>query len=399
MNRKIILAGVAWGMSLAAAAWVGSKYYAEPIEAASASSRPGASAVVSTDAARALAIKNGEKGATETTAGLASKSVSFFADTTKTPEERIKAVFALDDPTEKMTAFMELLPTLKTNEEFQAAMGAMMENFDPRGQGRELSMMMTEWAKRDPLSAVTAAAKMKDWSGKYAASAALQTWVKADPQAAKNWALENGKEANKDDGNFYMVSVISGLAKTDLNTAAAWAQEQPRSRARGDMMEKLLDNFTKQRGTSAATEWAAGLEEGAFKDGVTRRLADRLSEKDPTQAATWIAGLPSGEPKVGAMSELMDNWSHKDPNAAATWLKNYQPSPETDEPRQTFAWNIRENDPESALAWAGTISDQKRRDRAMVDLVRDWKKRDQKGAADYMVKNKWPEQTIKKVLN
>jgi hypothetical protein len=399
MNRTFILAGLVWGASLVAAGWLGRTYFADSTSIANAPARAGVSSV-----SNAAGAANPTVGATKASlqsdgSTPTSKPSSLFNDVTKTPEERLKALFEIEDPVEKMTAFMQLLPTLQTNEDFSAAVGSMMENFDPRGRGRELSMMMTEWAKRDPLAALTAAAQVKDWPGKYAASAALQTWVKSDPQAAKNWAMENGKDANKDEGNYYMVSVISGLAKTDLSTAAAWAQEQPRSKARGDMMEKILDGFTKQRGTSAATDWAASLEAGPFKDGVTRRLADRLSEKDPNQAATWIATLPAGDSKVGAMAELMDNWAHKDPNAAGLWLKNYQPSPETDQPRQTFAWNIRESDPEAAIAWAGTISDPKLRDNSMVDLLRDWKKRDQKSAQSYMLNNKWPEATIKKVLN
>jgi hypothetical protein len=398
MNRKIIIAGVAWGASLGAAGWVGSTYFSGINTADNQAARTSSGLLVKSDKAldAAGAGLQADKALAE---ALALSPKSFFADETKPLEDRLKALFDLDDPTEKMTAFMALLPSLKTNGDYQVALSSMMENFDPRGRGRELAMVMSEWAKRDPLAALAASSKIKDWPGKYAASAALQTWVKSDPQSAKTWALENGKDMNPDDGNYYMAAVIGGLAKSDLSTAAAWAQEQPRSRARGDMMEKILDGFAKQRGTAAATEWAASLESGPFKDGVTRRLADRLSEKDPLQAATWITGLPPGDTRSGAMAELMDNWSHKDPNAAGLWLKNYRPSPETDEPRQTFAWNIRESDPESALAWAGTISDQKMRDRSMMDLLRDWRKRDQKGAQDYMVKNKWPEESVKKVLN
>lgn len=398
MNRKIIFAGVAWGVSLGAAGWVGSTYFSDFRTSANQATGV-ASVLMGTPDKTLSATGAGRHVSAESTEALAHNSTNFFADTSKAVAERLQALFELDDPTEKMAAFMSLLPSLTTPEDYQAAVSSMMDNFDPRSRGRELSLVMNEWAKRDPLAALAAAGKVSDWPGKYAASAALQTWAKSDPLAAKSWALEHGKDMNKDDGNYYMVAVIGAMAKSDLTTAAAWAQEQPRSRARGDMMEKILDGFTKQRGTAAATEWASALEAGPFKDGVTRRLADRLSEKDPLQAATWISALPPGETRGGAMAELMDNWAHKDPNAAGLWLKNYQPSPETDEPRQTFAWNIRESDPESALAWAGTISDPKMRDRSMVDLLRDWKKRDQKGAQDYMVKNKWPEDSVKKVLN
>ncbi len=402
MSNKVIIASIVWGTSLLGAGWLGRTYFADSTPPAADGGRASLDANL---AARVAPAREDAAPVAPPTAEPtkaereASQLKDFFTDTTKTPAERLLALLNLEDPTERMMAFAHLLPTLQSNEDFQSAVKTMMENVDPRGRGRELAILMTEWAKHDPEAALASLGKTPDGIGRYAASSALQTWVKNDPAAAKAWAIEHGKDLNKDEGNWYMVGVISGLAKQDLNTAAAWAQEQPRSRARGDMLDKVIDAFTKQRGLDGLQEWASGLEAGPFRDGAIRRAADAMSEKDPTKTAAWIAALPTGDARVGAMSELMDNWSGKDPNAAGTWLKNYPPSPETDEPRETFARNIRERDPESAVAWASTISDQKRRDRAMLDLVKDWNKRDQKSAQAYMVGHHWPEQTIKRVLN
>lgn len=44
--------------------------------------------------------------------------------------------------------------------------------------------------------------------------------MKTNPNAAIAWATENGKESNATEtGNYYMVSVIGALAKTDLDRA------------------------------------------------------------------------------------------------------------------------------------------------------------------------------------
>ena len=388
-HSSLIVAGVAWGISLIAAAWLGQRMAAPSSASAPstlttervlASEKSAAEAVTSTQEASTLADQ------ARSTAEAASRSITSIMD--------------MDDPVDRMAAFLDHVRSLHSNEEFEKAALELTENFDPRGRGRELGILMATWAKSDPTAALTAASeRFAEWPGRMATGTVLATWSKTDPTSAKAWALEKGAKLPTDDGNWYLTSVIAGLATKDLSLAATWAQEQPRSKARGEMIDKLLDAFGKQRGLPAAQEWLTGLDAGPFRDGATRRLAARLSDKDPITTATWITSLPAGDGKSGAMSELISRWSEKDPNAAGLWLKDFAPSKETDDPRTAFAWNIREKDPESAIAWAGTISDQARRDKTLVDLVRDWNKRDAKGAQDYMLRNQWPEAAQKKALN
>ena len=397
MNRSTFLGGVSWGASLVVAGWVGKTYFTTP--PLSQSQQP---QLITTEV-----LKHGPSASGASASNIAetvsneakTKSVNFYADSKKAISERVNVLLQLDDPMERMSGFIDFIKSLDGNDNFAEAAKLMMENFDGRGRGRELSMLMTEWAKLDPKAALASMDKVGDWTGKYASSTVLSTWAKADPMSAKAWAMEKGKGGNAEEGNWYMVGVISGLAKNDLDLAANWAQEQPRSKARGEMMDKLVESFTKQRGLQAAQEYVTGLEAGPYRDGLTRKVAGKLIEKDPTLAAGWITGLPSGEAKSGAMADLVNRWSDQDPDATGNWLRNYPASKETDDPRQTFAWNIREKDPESAIAWAGTISDQKRRDKMLVDLVRDWSKRDKQGAQAYMVRNKWPDAAQKKAIN
>ncbi len=311
--------------------------------------------------------------------------------------ERMARLLALDNPVEKMTAFMDLLKSLGTNEERAAAMDTLMDGFDPRGRGRELSMLMHTWAMIDPEAAMTKAATIKDWPGSYASYMGLQAWAQRDPQSAVAWAHEHGEgEKGEDgkpneDGNHLMVGVIAGLVKGNLDQAALLAQNEPRSRARGEMMDKVLDGYFKQRSPEAARDWVTGLPEGAFRDGITRRLTSRLADQDVKSTAQWVENLPAGAARGGAMTEVIDRWSEKNPNEAGTWLGKFPSSPETDDPRQSFAWNIREKDPESALAWAGTLSDEKRQTRLTIDLVRDWMKRDAAGAKTWLESSKLPQ--------
>ncbi len=401
--KTTALLGAAWSLTLGAAFWLGqsltlpggsdaSSHSANGLEVAgdATSSSHGANS----GAKRAAAV--GAESVTEVRSALDAK-VREYLDPAKTPAEKLAAIMEIDDPLLKMSAFLEVVKGLHDNGNFSNAAEALAKNFEPRGRGREMSLLMTAWAQADPRAALDYSTKLGDWQGRYAAYSALGAWVKNDPQAAKAWALEKGKDAKEDEGNWYMLGVVNGLVKSDLDTAVSWAMEQPRSKVRGDMMDRLIEGYFKQRGQDAAQAWALSLPDGPFREGVLRRTAMHLTDQDPASGAAWIETLPTSDSKFGAMSDLMERWANKDPNAAGTWLNKFQ-GPQTDEPRRSFAWQIREKDPEAAVAWAGTVVDIKQRDRLMVDIVRDWYRRDPKAAQGFMQTNAWPSESQQRVV-
>ncbi|MBP7948322.1 MAG: hypothetical protein KA004_01615 [Verrucomicrobiales bacterium] len=402
MNRTAVIASACWLTSLLGAGWVGRTWFpaapgtGESAEGIHSKTHAGRTAG-HTAAPRAGGSAAGGAAADGKTAG--DRWGRLWTDPKIAAGDRLDGVLALEDPVEKMEAFLALMHSLGGTEDFAEAAGKLMEDFNPRSRGRELSMLMTEWAKRDPRAAADHAGKLGNWTGRYAAYSVLQQWAKDDPDAAKGWAIEAGKDLSKDEGNWYMVGVIAGLSRTDLTTASQWAEAQPRSKARGEIMDKLLEEHVKQRGLDSAQAWVTGLPESTFRDGVTRKVAWRLTEQNPADSSRWISALPNTEGKWDAANDLMEQWAGKDPNAAGTWLKQYAPSPETDEPRQTFAWRIREKDRESSLAWAGTITDAGRREKTTIDLLRDWNRQDPGGARSYAQQMNLPEETQRRVFN
>ncbi len=315
-----------------------------------------------------------------------------------TPEqaaERIKAIFENEDPVERMSDFLAFLKTLDSNEARASALGSLMENFNPRERAREVNMLMSQWAAADPDAALASAKEIKDWPGRMAAYTVLTQWTKTNPDAAIAWATENGKEANTtEDGNFYMVGVLYQLSKSSLDRAGELAQTMNRSRARGEVMSKLIDRFLDQRSPEAVQNWAAGLPDSAFKDGVTGRLAGALASKDAPAAAAWAASLPENNNKSQAMAEVVQRWSRDDPNEAGAWLNQFPASPATDSPRESFAWEVQKTDPEAAIAWAATITDDSRRERATRGLVKSWFQREPELARQWVDASALPD-TIK----
>jgi len=56
----------------------------------------------------------------------------------------------------------------------------------------------------------------------------------------------------------------------------------------------------------------------------------------------------------------------------------------------SFAREIAREDPESALAWSGVITDEKRRAETMVRVGRDWIRRDKQAFGDWLGQNDVP---------
>jgi hypothetical protein len=334
---------------------------------------------------------------------LARKSVetpaSRNADDKLSIGERFKAIMESDDAVVKMSGFLALLAELGDSTEFADVAAVLMTDFNPRENGREFSMLMQKWGESDPMGALEYAKGIDDWPGRWAASTVLSKFVATNRDEAIAWAKENGmpEKGREEDGNWMMSGVISGLAKIDPDAASELARNEPRSRARGDMMEALLGAYL-ERGEDAARTWATNLPDDVFKVGALSRLAGRLADKDLESTVKWVESLPTGEATPRVFSEVVERWARDNPNEAGNWLGTFPASPEMDEPRQTFAWRIRERDPESAIAWAATISNPEQREKATYELARDWVRREPEAAKTWVATSPLPDDVKKRLI-
>ena len=176
MNPRLMIAAASAASSIlaftAGAWWRGS------LADASQSSSTRTRTVLS---AAADASRNGPDGSGSNSPGSISTAPSLpgiKAVRDMTPEEiatRAEDIFALDDPVARMEAYTSFIRSLQTNEQLEAAMAAFGKDFSPRERGREMSMLMTVWAQKDPEAALAHSLKMGDWRGGWAASTAIST--------------------------------------------------------------------------------------------------------------------------------------------------------------------------------------------------------------------------------
>ncbi len=306
---------------------------------------------------------------------------------------RLKSVLDNPDPVARMADYLAYLGTLKTNESRQAALEALMDGFDFRQRGRELTLLMSVWAQADAPSALAAAQERKDQMGMHTAGLVLSQWARKEPDLAIAWAAENGKKMNEgQEGNWYMASVLGSIAKTDPDRAAALAQTaMNRSQARGQVLDQIVEQLVEQRGAQAGQAWAGGLPEGPFRNGALERLAGRLADQNSAEAATWATSLPDSEGKTRALTAVVEQWAEDSPREAGTWLNQLPVNASTDAPRERFVWKVAEQDPAAAVSWAATITDEKTRSDTTAGVLKNWFRREPDKAGEWLAASSLPD--------
>lgn len=287
---------------------------------------------------------------------------------------RLRASFSNLNAIERNQAFLAALDGLD-NEGFKEAY-ELIRAQDEGGAGRYQSMMLFyAWGRKDPEAAL---AYTKESGNERANFAVLSSWAEVAPTRAIDWAKANApvdEQGNPRD-NWNMVGVISGLSRTDLGLAANALEGMNFGEARGRALDTVFDRMWKQD-PEQAKNWVSSLGDERLKAGAAERVADRLADSDPAAAAAWVETLPQSPARAQAAASIIEEWSGRDPNATGEWVNNQFPAgAENDRVREAFAYSIDNRDPQSSLAWAATITDQRRREETLSRISRDWLRRD-----------------------
>jgi len=320
----------------------------------------------------------------------------------------------LSDPIERARAFLDLADQL-SSEEFEDAIAAFRDLGMTRERMGEYSILLTGWARIDPLGALTYA---KDNTGTpFARKTILASWAQQSPDSAIAWAREN-YEGKDDQANPWLVGVIQGMAGNDVDRATALLSELPYSRGRGEALGFLIAAL-EQKGPEASKAWIAQIDDERLQAGAASRFAERLSQnQDPKKALEWANTL-GPEALKQAAPEVIENWIEEDKNSAMAWVRgqseeiqaaagpNFIRSLEIDEAQdwlsdhigkpaydatiQSFAWKAMEKTPELGADWIMKITDDNQRTRSFHRVLRRWQRSDKDGLIEYVKNNEVPD--------
>ena len=332
----------------------------------------------------------------------------------------VDELLAMTDPISRTQGFLELVENLSPDQFLSVVDHYRSFGVDDEQFG-EYGILLTAWAKVDPLQALTYASEKT--RGSFARQTILASWAKDDPESAISWAKENfeaGKDS-RDPANPWLVGVIKGIVSQDMPRATQLLEELPYSRGRSEALDSIFDTLNRE-GTEATKEWISRLDDEKLQAGAATRLADKMADTNPKEAIEWAASV-SEEALKNSADDIVEKWAKNDLKeaqawvdsqptdiaasaapelidemidqsgvvAASDWLSQHEGDPAFDRTVQTLVWNSMRETPELGFDWIMKMTNERERTRTAHRTIGDWAKRDMEGAFDYVQNNPVPE--------
>lgn len=365
----------------------------------------------------ALAVKadssgNGtHRGSQTSTRGATVRKVADFS--AEGAGRTLTAALSDDDPIRRKLRVAELLDNLNAEN-----LPAVLEAFEnaPKNEetGAHFRDFLFAWAR---LSGDAAMAYVQDPDAPRKERAgivvAISGWTAVDPLGAKDYVAKVEKKETRE---WMHYGVMQELIKTDLDGAIAYSEQNSKSRARGEQMQKIVSKLVEQKGIEGVQAWLDGIEPSkkndmhSYKEYATRISLDRMAAEDPQLAAAWIekhagekyitsdgleraarraagpinkeldwlAALPQHDQQRRAIGERFEDYIREDFEKAGEWLASQPLGPAYDEAIQDYARSAVKDNADAAIAWAERISNEKLRDKTLKSLLPKAEKRERK---------------------
>lgn len=325
-----------------------------------------------------------------------------------------------EDPLARNRALLEFIDQLGPND-FESAIAQFREMGITGDRMGEYSLMLTAWAKVDPVGALDYAGK--NTGGGFAQNTILTAWATTDPEAAIRWAQTSfaGEGANP-----FLPGIIRGLAEADPNRATALLTGMPKSQERGEGLEFLLPHLL-QQGPEATRSWIASIQDDSLKNGAIIRTARDLAVKDPAATASWLlatpgegaqrriddvfgiwassdqqaalskfSSIPTGEARSDALRGMIRSAAMENPKSAVAMMDRF-PSDLTDRSVSDFTLHSMGSDPSTALAQVPRIADEQERDKTYSRALGYWFSQDPTAAQQWVNANQLPASVLERI--
>jgi hypothetical protein len=323
----------------------------------------------------------------------------------QTVAARLMDILSEPDPISRSKAWLDFVNSLSA-EEYQGALNSFMEGDLEESRPGELSILMSAWARVDPLSALAYADdRLSDDDS--AARTVLSTWAAYDVEGALRWANEHH---DGDGANPYMIGIIEGLVSHDPAKATELLKAMPFSDECGEVLAVMVP-FLLRQGADQAKAWVDSIDDEQLKNGALSRFSEALAARDPQAAADWLLSsntdatrrsldnvlsewaqkdltgatsyfdkLPQGEARTNALRGITNELATKDPQAAAQFLDTHA-ADANDQTYQQFVWHSFGEDPGLAVSYVEKLSNPGEKERMYTRLLGGWLRRDAQAAS------------------
>ena len=303
------------------------------------------------------------------------------------------------------------------DEDIQAALKETSDVKEPQSKMMINMVLLSRWAEKDGPAALKYAEDNLGESGpmvQMAKMGVLSSWAQSDPDAAWEHLKTSDDSGNGMFGgrSMMMMGMFSSLASKDLDKAFSRLSEleepQERQMALNGIAQTASDEASRSRlmaeigrledeserkearasilgqvammDPESAIKMTAELPANERKE-AAQRVGTMLMMSDPERGAAYILENTDADGKKQAYNQVVAQWVHADPNKAGKWLGDQPQTPDLDSARATFAGSVAGRDPESAMAWANTVTNPDERAASVTQVYNNWKKKDEAAAS------------------
>jgi hypothetical protein len=328
----------------------------------------------------------------------------------KANKNKMELILRTADPLQRSRDWLSFIDQLDITE-FADVMKSLRENGMHRQFMAEYGILISGWAKIDPIAALDFA--KKNMRNPFASQTILATWASNDPDSAINWAKANHQG---DGANANLIGIIQALAFTDTKRAEALLNSMPFSTERRDALEKLMPAIL-AKGIDQTREWINSIKDEKLRNGAidiftkktinadpestakyliknsSKAANDNIEEAlsnlysiDPKKAETIFETLQTGELKTNALRGIMLATIKTDTKKAAALFEKY-PNDFNDDTISAFGWNSFQKDTATAMTVLYKMKDPVRQERFMSRGLQFWLEKDQTAARNWLSKN------------
>lgn len=287
---------------------------------------------------------------------------------------------------------------------------------DPN-RSRMIRELIEHLAETDPLGALEIANSIESLrDSERARIAALEVWGRNDPASALAWANHALADEPHRSRHSKLDAIYRGYAETNPQAAFQQAMLIEDNRLTTGILEDVIATQIENGGLEAAKlridtlndpelqsrlrrelvdEWASYDPVSASKyvdslgedasSYLKANLVEEWAESDPAAAAAWLSSLDPSDPAIArASADLIQEWIRYDLTASAEWLNSLEPSSELDRAVVSYTFRAAEEDPATAMSWAESIEDDRRRTWMMERVAGTWKEQSPETFESYL---------------
>ncbi|MES2706423.1 MAG: sigma-70 family RNA polymerase sigma factor [Verrucomicrobiota bacterium] len=302
----------------------------------------------------------------------------------------------------------------------QEALARVREVTDEPARALLYKYLLSFWAESNPGMALAFA--YNEVPAEQRASVCegvLTAWASQNPESLMGWRSKSGALAPPPVEDSLMATVFRTLSSRNPATAFQLLERPQSGNSRAQALRGIMDTVRTDADRTRMLGLIDNCQDSEIRLQARRAVVEHWAQRDPAAAAAWVdAAQPAWErtrlmdslgyawlqsdpasaadwwlqraPGPDTLVKIINVWAQEDPNAAGTWLSRQTPGPQSDTARMTFARQVADLDPASALRWAETVTDPAQRETTIDHIWQTWRARDATEAGAFLSTANWP---------